>query len=83
MADGFPDGCLEAPIAPACRRCLDGCWIGGDEDFSMTPIFHAPGGIVRAAELSMAAEVDLILLSYDAEAVYDLLAAGLAGAAAR
>jgi len=45
------------------------------DDFSMTPIFHAPGGIVRAAETSMAAGVDLILLSYDAAAVYDLLAA--------
>ena len=45
------------------------------DDFSMTPIFHAPGGIVRAAERSMEAGVDLILLSYDAAAVYDLLAA--------
>jgi len=45
------------------------------DDFSMTPIFHAPGGIVRAAERSLAAGVDLILLSYDGAAVYDLLAA--------
>jgi beta-N-acetylhexosaminidase len=52
------------------------------DDFSMTPIFHRPGGIVRAARTSMAAGVDLILLSYDAEAVYDLLADGLANAAA-
>lgn len=52
------------------------------DDFSMTPIFHGPGGIVLAARTSMAAGVDLILLSYDAEAVYDLLADGLANAAA-
>jgi len=48
------------------------------DDFSMAPIFHGRGGIVRAAEQSMAAGVDLILLSYDGEAVYDLLAANLA-----
>lgn len=48
------------------------------DDFSMSPISHGRGGIVRAAELSMAAGVDLILLSYDAAAVYDLLAANLA-----
>ncbi len=48
------------------------------DDFSMSPISHGRGGIVRAAEQSMAAGVDLILLSYDATTVYDLLAANLA-----
>jgi beta-N-acetylhexosaminidase len=43
------------------------------DDFSMTPISHGPGGVVRAAENSMAAGVDLILLSYDPVTVYDLL----------
>jgi len=43
------------------------------DDFSMAPVSHGKGGIVRAARESMAAGVDLILLSYDAEAVYDLL----------
>jgi beta-N-acetylhexosaminidase len=47
------------------------------DDFSMAPIFHGPGGIDRASKQSMAAGVDLILLSYDAEAVYDLLGAEL------
>ncbi|MDP4994770.1 MAG: hypothetical protein NWQ16_00950 [Akkermansiaceae bacterium] len=47
------------------------------DDFSMTPIFHGPGGIVGATRKSIAAGVDLILLSYDAEAAYDLLAAGM------
>lgn len=47
------------------------------DDFSMSPIFHGRGGIVSAAEQSLAAGVDLILLSYDAAAVYDLLAANL------
>ena len=44
------------------------------DDFSMTPIFFRTGGIRRAAAESMAAGVDLILLSYDASAIYDLLA---------
>lgn len=48
------------------------------DDFSMSPISHGRGGIVRAAEQSMAAGVDLILLSYDGESVYDLLGAHLA-----
>jgi beta-N-acetylhexosaminidase len=43
------------------------------DDFSMAPIFYGPGGIDRAARRSMDAGVDLILISYDAEAVYDLL----------
>lgn len=43
------------------------------DDFSMAPISHGPGGIARATRQSVAAGVDLILLSYDAEAVYDLL----------
>ncbi len=47
------------------------------DDFSMSPISHGRGGIVRAAEQSMAAGVDLILLSYDGESVYDLLGASL------
>lgn len=47
------------------------------DDFSMAPIFHGPGGIDRAAKQSIAAGVNLILLSYDAEAVYDLLGAEL------
>jgi beta-N-acetylhexosaminidase len=47
------------------------------DDFSMAPISHGPGGIVRAAKNSMAAGVDLILLSYDPETVYDLLGAGI------
>ena len=47
------------------------------DDFSMSPIFHGRGGIVSAAEQSRVAGVDLILLSYDAAAVYDLLAANL------
>jgi beta-N-acetylhexosaminidase len=48
------------------------------DDFSMAPISHGPGGITRAAKQSMAAGIDFILLSYDAEAVYDLLGAELA-----
>ena len=44
------------------------------DDFSMTPIFHGKGGISVAAEKSIDAGVDVILLSYDAEAAYDLLA---------
>lgn len=44
------------------------------DDFSMTPIFHGKGGIWAAAEKSINAGVDVILLSYDAEAAYDLLA---------
>ena len=47
------------------------------DDFSMAPLSHGPGGIARAAENSMVAGVDLILLSYDAAAVYDLLGAEL------
>lgn len=47
------------------------------DDFSMAPIFHGYGGIARAAEECMAAGVDLILFSYDASAVYDLLGAEL------
>jgi len=49
------------------------------DDFSMAPISHGPGGIVRAADDSMAAGggVDLFLLRYDPEAAYDLLATGL------
>ncbi len=47
------------------------------DDFSMAPVFHGAGGIESAAKDSMAAGVDLILLSYDSEAVYDLLGAGL------
>lgn len=47
------------------------------DDFSMTPIFHGRGGISTAAEASLAAGVDLILLSYDAEAVYDLIASSI------
>ncbi len=44
------------------------------DDFSMTPIFHGKGGISLAAEKSINAGVDVILLSYDSEAAYDLLA---------
>lgn len=44
------------------------------DDFSMAPIFHGPGGLTEATRRSLAAGVDLILLSYDAEAVFDLLA---------
>lgn len=47
------------------------------DDFSMTPIFHGRSGIVGAARKSLAAGIDLILLSYEAEAVYDLLGAEL------
>lgn len=47
------------------------------DDFSMAPISHGPGGIVRAAKNSMVAGVDIILLSYDPETVYDLLAEGI------
>ena len=47
------------------------------DDFSMAPISHGSGGVARAAEECMAAGVDLILLSYDAAAVYDLLGAEL------
>lgn len=43
------------------------------DDFSMAPISHGRGGITGAAGRSMAAGVDLILLSHDAQAVYDLL----------
>ena len=49
------------------------------DDFSMAPISHGRGGMVAAARRGMAAGVDLILLSYDGEAVYDLLGEELAG----
>jgi len=72
------------PVNPAsCSRAvvhdlLRGQWgVTGlvvTDDFSMTPIYHGPGGISGAAEKCLAAGVDIILLSYDAEAVYDLLA---------
>jgi beta-glucosidase-like glycosyl hydrolase len=48
------------------------------DDFSMAPISHGSGGIARAARQSMAAGVDLILLSYDPGVVYDLLGEELA-----
>lgn len=67
--------------SPAIVRLLREKWgVTGllvTDDFSMSPIFHGRGGIVRAAEQSMAAGMDLILLSYDGAAVYDLLAANL------
>ena len=44
------------------------------DDFAMAPISHGPGGIVRATRESIAAGVDLVLISYDASVVYDLLA---------
>ena len=70
--------------SPATVRLLRGKWgatgLLVTDDFSMSPISHGRGGIVRAAEQSMAAGVDLILLSYDAAAVYDLLGANLATA---
>lgn len=43
------------------------------DDFAMAPIFHGPGGIVRATRESIAAGVDLVLISYDSSVVYDLL----------
>lgn len=67
--------------SPAAVRLLRKKWgVTGllvTDDFSMSPISHGSGGIVRAAEQSMAAGVDLILLSYDGESVYDLLGANL------
>lgn len=44
------------------------------DDFAMAPISHGPGGIVRATRESIAAGVDLVLISYDSSVVYDLLA---------
>lgn len=70
--------------SPAAVRLLREKWgatgLLVTDDFSMSPIFHGRGGIVRAAQQSMAAEVDLILISYDGDAVYHLLAANLAAA---
>lgn len=67
--------------SPATVRLLQEKWgatgLLVTDDFSMSPISHGRGGIVRAAEQSMAAGVDLILLSYDGESVYDLLGANL------
>lgn len=67
--------------SPAAVRLLREKWgatgLLVTDDFSMSPISHGRGGIVRAAQQSMAAGVDLILLSYDGEAVYDLLGANL------
>ncbi|RYD22332.1 MAG: glycoside hydrolase family 3 protein [Verrucomicrobiaceae bacterium] len=44
------------------------------DDFAMAPISHGPGGIVRSTRESIAAGVDLVLISYDSSVVYDLLA---------
>lgn len=67
--------------SPAAVRLLREDWgfhgLLVTHDFSMAPIFHGPGGLDRAAKQSMAAGIDLILLSYDAAAVYDLLGAEL------
>ena len=78
-----PASCSSAVIRGLLREKWGVTGLLVTDDFSMTPIFHGPGGIVRAARTSMAAGVDLILLSYDSEAVYDLLAAELADAPAR
>lgn len=43
------------------------------DDFAMAPISHGPGGIVGATRESIAAGVDLVLISYDPSAVYDVL----------
>jgi beta-N-acetylhexosaminidase len=73
-----PASCSSAVIRGLLREKWGTKGLLVTDDFSMTPIFHGPGGIVRAARTSMAAGVDLILLSYDAESAYDLLAAELA-----
>ena len=72
-----PASCSPAILRDLLRRQWGLTGLLVTDDFSMTPIFHAPGGIVRAAEAGMAAGVDLILLSYDGAAVYDLLAADI------
>ena len=70
-----------ASCSPAVVRHLRETWgftgLLVTDDFSMAPIAHGTGGIARAAEECMAAGVDLILLSYDPSAVYDLLGAEL------
>ena len=78
-----PASCSSAVMRGLLREQWGATGLIVTDDFSMTPIFHGPGGIVRATRTSMAAGVDLILLSYDSEAVYDLLAAELADAPAR
>lgn len=56
-----------ASCSPATVRYLRGKWkftgLLVTDDFSMAPISHGPGGIDSAAKQSMAAGVDLILLS--------------------
>lgn len=63
--------------AAVARGLLRECWgLRGllvTDDFSMAPIFHGPGGLAEATRRSLAAGVDLILLSYDRDAVFDLL----------
>lgn len=71
---GHPASCSSAIMRGLLRQQWGVTGLLVTDDFSMTPIFHRPGGITRAAEQSMAAGIDLILLCYDASAVYDLLA---------
>ena len=46
----------------------------------MSPISHGRDGMVRAAAQSLPTGVDLIFVSYDGAAIYDLLVANLATA---
>jgi beta-N-acetylhexosaminidase len=69
-----PASCSRAIVHDLLRKQWNSNATLVTDDFSMTPIFHGKGGITVAAEKSMNAGIDIILLSYDAEAVYDLLA---------
>ena len=72
-----PASCSAAVIGEKLRKEWGVKGLLITDDFSMTPIFHGPGGVVGATRKSIEAGVDLILLSYDAEAAYDLLATGM------
>lgn len=69
--------------SPAAARLLREIWgfegLLVTDDFTMTPIFHGPGGMVAAARESLEAGIDLILVAYDSASIYDLLAGLLRG----
>lgn len=48
------------------------------DDFTMLPVWHAPGGLAAAVVRALNAGVDLILISADTQQVYPALAALLA-----
>ncbi|AOP36326.1 hypothetical protein A0128_20110 [Leptospira tipperaryensis] len=43
------------------------------DDLNMFPVYYRPGGIAKASKDSLEAGVDLLLISYDGEQVYEVL----------